>query len=251
MLAIIDGDIVAYRCSASAENDPEDIALARMEAMMRDILHESESDRYVCYLTGKDNFRYDLYADYKANRKDKPKPQHLAACRDYLSKYWEAVISAGCEADDLMGITATAHDNLTSHVICSIDKDLLQIPGGNWNFVTKERTFVSPLDGLRSFYRQLILGDISDNIPGFDGKARQKWPKFMECHRDFIDNSHDEFEMFNYVKDIYTSEQDIVTMGRLLFIQAQNQYSGHRHVHTQPPPQLPHCLGWPYGTCSR
>jgi 5'-3' exonuclease len=220
MIALIDGDIVAYRCSASAENEPEDIALLRIESMMRDILHETESDQYKCFLTGKNNFRYDIYPDYKANRRDKPKPIHLQACRTYLLDTWKSEMSEGCEADDLIGIEATASDDMMSYIICSIDKDLKQIPGYHWNFVTKEKVFVSPLDGLKSFYKQLILGDVSDNIPGYDGKARQKWPKFMQHHHDYIDQCYDDLDMYDYVRNIYTNEaQNIILNGRLLFIQ--------------------------------
>lgn len=218
MLALIDADIVAYRCSASAENDPEDAAILRVDVMLRDILAETQSTEYMTFLTGQNNFRYELYPQYKANRKDKPKPIHLSACRDYIVKSWNAVISDGCEADDLIGIEATACDDMMGYIICSIDKDLKQIPGNHYNFVTRERSFVSPLDGLKSFYKQLILGDVSDNIPGFDGKARQKWPKFMQHHADNIDSLADELDMYEYIRTIY-SEGSPVLNGQLLFIQ--------------------------------
>lgn len=219
MIALIDGDIVAYRCSASAENEPEDVAVLRVDFMMREILKDTESDLYKCFLTGPGNFRYELYPLYKANRKDKPKPRWLQACRDYLVKDWNAVISNGNEADDLIGIEATESDSMVDYVICSIDKDLKQIPGHHFNFVTKDKAFVSPMEGLKSFYKQMILGDVSDNIPGFDGKARQKWPKFLQEHHDYIDYCSNEFEMYNYVKDLYSADVNLITNGQLLFIQ--------------------------------
>lgn len=220
MQALIDGDIVAYRCSASAEHEPEEIAVLRIENMMQDILRESESDEYRCFLTGQGNYRYDIYPLYKANRKDKPKPVHLQACRDYLVEAWNAVISEGCEADDLIGIAATDCEDPMAFVICSIDKDLKMIAGHHFNFVTKERSFVTPIEGLKSFYKQLILGDVSDNIPGFDGKARQKWPKFMQHHHDYIDMCSNDIDMYNYVREIYTNEaHNIILNGRLLYIQ--------------------------------
>lgn len=221
MIALIDGDIVAYRCSASAEHEPEDVAILRADVMMRDILRESESDQYQCFLTGRNNFRYELYPLYKANRKDKPKPVHLEACRKYLVENWNAIISNGNEADDLIGIAATISDSMMDYIICSIDKDLKQIPGHHFNFVTKDRVFVSPIEGLKSFYKQLILGDVSDNIQGYDGKARQKWPKFMQYHSDAIDYCSNEIEMYNYVKDMYGADIDLLTNGKLLFIQRQ------------------------------
>lgn len=219
MLAIVDGDIVAYRCAASAERDGLEIALVRAEQMMNDMLRATKSKTYHVFLTGKGNFRYDLYPDYKANRKDKPKPIYLQDCREYLVNMWNAVISVGCEADDLIGITATNLNDTDSHVICSIDKDLLQIPGHHFNFVKQEHTYVSPVEGMRSFYKQLILGDVSDNIPGYDGKARQKWPNFMKGYHDYIDNAHDEYDMYSYVKSIYSEGNDIHLNGKLLFIQ--------------------------------
>jgi len=222
MIALIDGDIIAYRCSASAQHEPEDVAVLRVDNMMRDILRESESTEYSNFLTGKGNFRYDIYPEYKANRKDKPKPVHLQACRDYMVTKWNAVISEGCEADDLIGIAATDCDDMMAYVICSVDKDLKMIPGHHFNFVTKDRTFVSPLTGMKNFYKQLILGDVSDNIPGYDGKARQKWPKFMQHHHDNIEYCSNAIDMYTYAREIYTNEaQNIILNGRLLHIQRE------------------------------
>jgi DNA polymerase-1 len=232
MLAIIDGDIVAYRCSASTENDTEDVAILRVDVMMNDILNDTGSDFYKTFLTGKNNFRYELYSEYKANRRDKPKPRWLQACRDFLVAEWAAEISDGCEADDLIGITASAQENMMSHVVCSIDKDLKQIPGHHYNFVTKAKEFVSPIEGYKYFYKQLILGDASDNIPGFDGKARQKWPKFMQHHHDAIDMCSCPEDMYDYVRNIYSNEaNNIIINGRLLHIQ---RYAGEMWI----PPNL-------------
>lgn len=218
MIALIDGDIVAYRCSASAENEPEDIAILRADLMMRDMLRDTDSTEYKCFLSGKNNFRYDIYPEYKANRKDKPKPVHLEACRQFLVKEWNAVISEGCEADDLIGIEATASDDMMGYVICSIDKDLKQLSGNHYNFVTKEKLFVSPLDGLKRFYKQLIMGDVSDNVMGFDGKARQKPPKFLEGHLAYIDDCSDEYDMYQYVYDLYIDQDTLDLNAKLLFM---------------------------------
>ena len=42
MIALLDGDLVAYRCAASAESDPVDIAIIRADRLMRDILEATE-----------------------------------------------------------------------------------------------------------------------------------------------------------------------------------------------------------------
>lgn len=100
---------------------------------------------------------------------------------------------------------------MNEQVICvSNDKDLLQLPGWHYNFVNKTMTLVSPLDGLRTFYKQLILGDKTDNIPGFDGKLRSECPKFIAKLQEPIDEMTEEADMYEYVKQIYQNESDVV-----------------------------------------
>jgi hypothetical protein len=216
--ALIDSDIVAYRCAAATENDTEDIARWQTSEMMRRILHETNAMRYKCFISGSDNFRYAVYPEYKANRKDMPKPKHLQVVREHLVTEWQAVIADGVEADDLMGIAqCSEHDGDT--VICTIDKDLLMIPGRHYNFVKQEFRHVSPLEGIRHLYLQAILGDRADNIFGFDGKARSKVPKFLQDNVDVIETLTDESDMFDYVRDMYNDDVRYLTNLSCLWIQ--------------------------------
>lgn len=173
-VALIDADIVAYRCAASAEYDGEEIALLRVEGMMRDIL--SRHEEYKAFLSGPNNFRYKLYPEYKANRVNKDKPLYLKSCQDYLVNEYKAIVTDGCEADDMLGVNQT-----DDTVIYSIDKDLLMIPGHHFNFVTGEYKEISPSDGLRQFYRQLLIGDTADNVKGVDGIGKVKAAKLINC----------------------------------------------------------------------
>lgn len=196
MIALIDADIVAYRCSASAENDPLEVALFRIDDLMRRILHETNSQEYLSFLSGSNNFRYSIYPEYKANRKDKPKPKHLEDCKEHLIKQWNSKVTDGIEADDALGIEQGKH--LDETIICSIDKDLLQIPGKHYNFVKLEHQTVSPLQGLRNFYSQVIEGDATDNIPAFDGKFRNSRPKFVQKLLDPLEDYQSEEGMYTY-----------------------------------------------------
>lgn len=192
---LIDGDIIAYRCAASAEQDPLEVATVRTDVMMRDIL--DKESKYLVFLSGpkEENFRYNINPNYKANRIGVPKPRWLAACKDYLINEYHATISHGCEADDFLGINQT-----DDTVIYSIDKDLLMIPGAHFNFVKQEYQEVSELGGLKQFYRQMIIGDSSDNIFGIKGLGKVKAGKL-------IDPCETEEEMYNIVRNLY--EDDI------------------------------------------
>ncbi len=223
MLALIDADIVAYRCAASAENDPLEIAISRAHDLMTRILHNVGAHTYKAFLTGDNNFRYTIYPQYKANRKGKPKPRHLSDIQSFLITEWNAKVTDGNEADDELGIEQTCANNSenTESIICTIDKDLLQVPGNHYNFVTEERRVVSPLEGTRYFYRQIITGDGSDNIPSYDGKVRHSVPLFIDKLCFPLLSLSTERELFDYVCSIYgaTNSGLAIMNAKCLYIQ--------------------------------
>jgi 5'-3' exonuclease len=92
--------------------------------------------KHRCFLVVVSNFRYDIYPEYKANRKDMQRPKWLQVVREHLVTDWKATVTDGIEADDAMGIAqCTEHDG--DSMICSIDKDMLMIPGHHYNFVNR------------------------------------------------------------------------------------------------------------------
>ena len=179
MLCLIDGDIVTHRIGFTTENDDWNIAKWRCDEMLDNILIDTSASEYRIYLsdTTENGFRQKYYPEYKANRKA-PKPKHYDKLKEYLLTEWEARITMEQEADDALGIDQVAAfhadddpDRALKHktCICSIDKDLLQIPGLHWNFVKKEWKEVSPNEALLRFYHQLLTGDTSDNVKGIKG----------------------------------------------------------------------------------
>ena len=191
--ALVDTDIVIYRCSAASELDGKEVALLRTEEMLRQILNDTQADTYRCFLTGADNWRKKLYSEYKANR-TKPKPTYLGDCRQYVLDNWNAEVDEDLEADDLLGINQSEDT-----IICSIDKDLRQIPGKHYDFIRKEFFEVGHYTGQFLFWQQMICGDRSDNIPGFDGKMRASVPKFVEALMD---------SMIDFESEIYILYED-------------------------------------------
>jgi 5'-3' exonuclease len=172
-MLLIDADIIAYRCAASAENENLDVAISRTDSMMMELL--SFDDKYLSFLSGENNFRKIINPEYKANRKDIIKPIYLNDCKQYLIDEFKSIVTNGYEADDALGFNQTEES-----VICSIDKDLLMIPGMHYNFVKKEYHEVSELDGLKAFYRQMLIGDSADNIFGVKGIGKVKAAKLID-----------------------------------------------------------------------
>lgn len=109
---LVDGDIISYRCAASCLRqgvcvEPVEIAQMRVNDLMYRIIQETEATQYEVYIGGIDNFRYSIYPEYKANRKDIVKPAWLEACREQLVVEWGAKIVNGMETDDMLGIRQT------------------------------------------------------------------------------------------------------------------------------------------------
>lgn len=186
MIALIDGDIVSYRVGFTTEEKNESIVRSRVDEMLDNIFMETGCTEFKIFLSDskENNFRYKIDPTYKANR-TAPKPKHLNYIKEYLIAKYKARIAIGMEADDALGITQIQIPDLDKGfktVICSIDKDLLQIPGLHYNFVKKEFTIVTLDEGFLSFYRSILTGDVADNIKGVYGigpvraaKILHKW----------------------------------------------------------------------------
>ena len=236
MIALLDCDLVAYRCAASCEKQGvvvEDfgIAQARADNLIKSILDAVEATDRKMFLSGGDNFRKAIYPQYKANRIDKKRPDYLEPLREYLVMEWGAKVTDGIEADDALGIAQTGSIDLDRGpvtVICSLDKDLLQVPGNHYSWAIGTATWskveshqlISPQKGLFNFYWQLMMGDAADNVPGFDGKMRQKVPKFMESHYEHMIALETEQELFDYVLSVYQlSDEQLLQYGACLWVQ--------------------------------
>lgn len=206
MLALLDGDIFCYRVGFSTEEEEVGIAKWRVDEMIQDCLNVTEATSHKVYLTGKDNFRYTINKTYKANRSDKPKPKHLQDLRNHLVSKWSAEIVNGMEADDAMAINQT-----DSSIICTIDKDLLQVPGKHYNFVKKEFQTITPWQGLVKFYTQFLVGDKADNIIGIDGIGPVKAESYLKSCKF-------EFELFDRVKKMYNDDERMLMNGRCLYM---------------------------------
>lgn len=210
MIALIDGDIVAYRAAASAETEAEPwIAISRIDSTMNQILEQTNAHNYQCFVGHKNNFRKDLDPTYKANRLDKPKPKWLTECKEHLSNFWNSINSDGLEADDLLGINQGKNT-----IICSIDKDLMMIPGFHWNWVTGVEKYITDIEGYRNFYKQFLIGDKSDNIVGVEGLGVKRAGYLL-------DGIDDIDEMFNIVRSKYNNDSRMLLNGKLLWILQQ------------------------------
>lgn len=211
MKALIDGDILAYRIGFASEGETEPIVRARVDEFISDLLMDLEVDDYQGYLTGEGNFREQIAvtAPYKGNRTGR-KPEHYDFIRQYLISSWGFQLVDGEEADDAIAIEATSLKDAC--IICSIDKDFDQVPGWHYNFVKRIKYYVTPDEGIRNFYAQVLTGDRVDNIIGLRGIGPAKSSRILQDLRG-------EQEYYKAVLDQYDGcSERVHENGRLLWL---------------------------------
>lgn len=162
------------------ETKDEEEALMLCSIIVRDIKDRYPNLEPELWLTPSvGNFREQIAkrAKYKGNRDAAVRPTHHKAIRGYLEERYGARTASGEEADDALGIAMTANPD---SVLVSYDKDLSQIPGLHYNWVTKEEFKVSPRQAQMFFYQQVLSGDATDNVPGVPGIGAVKAKKILE-----------------------------------------------------------------------
>jgi hypothetical protein len=250
MLALIDLDPLPYAYGGLTYEDGTPLSDSMLRKMVDDkitnIVDRSGATDWVGYLTDSaSNFRIRVATilPYKGNRSGNPKPARYQMLRDYLlATYPDRVqLVVGMEADDQLAIDqwrwVNNHEGCARHtstypapdyyedttIICTIDKDLEMVPGWHykWGKGNTEETppfFVTQVEGLRFFYKQLLTGDMTDNILGLYGVGKKSTLLSK------LDDMDSEEAMFLHVYGEYKSrfgayaDQFMLENGRLLWM---------------------------------
>jgi len=219
---LIDGDIIAYRAAFSTEQMGASDTRRKVDDLIQFILDSTVlfpeiGLDYVVYLTGKGNFRDNIAKShpYKGNRKSVQKPRHLQTARDHMESEYQAIISKGEEADDLIAKEAARLDYHAC--VASIDKDMLQIPCWHFNIVRGDYLKVEPYGGIKFFYTQILTGDTADNIVGLWKVGPVKAKKILE-------DAETEEELWDLVVKAYDgNEERVIENARLLWLRREEE----------------------------
>lgn len=171
---IIDGDLIAYKVTAGAEQPInwgdgmwtlhayEDDVLRGVDDAIHDILGRTGHSDYIVALSdSKNNFRKSVADYYKANRKNTRKPMLLPFSRDYIMDAHHGIIWENLEADDVLGIYASQGDKYETW---TLDKDLKTVPGTHW--FDDKKVVIDDSEADYWFYHQTLTGDLTDNYSG-------------------------------------------------------------------------------------
>jgi len=169
-------DLTEYAVTKDKEVEPVENVLYSVKHTIKSICKSLKTKEYVVYLSQGECYRHKraTLSKYKGNRDNTPRPVHYQAARDYLLEHCDAVICDTIEADDALALNQTKDT-----CICSIDKDLMQIEGRHYNWVTNTKLLVKPRAALCRLWEQVLTGDSTDNIPGIKGLGKVKATKMI------------------------------------------------------------------------
>lgn len=180
-MILIDGDMLVYRVGFACDEESEKVAIQTMANYISELISDLSEhyDNHKLYLTGSSNFRNEVAVSqpYKGGRQSR-KPVHKDLLREYMLDAWKAELSDNMEADDCIAIKSTELEHKS--IICSLDKDFLQIPTKIYDYTKKIMKEVDERSATEWLYRQALMGDRVDNIAGVNGIGPKKAEKALE-----------------------------------------------------------------------
>jgi len=168
MLTIIDADSLLYYSSKDTIIE----SITELESRLTTILTRTGAEGFILCISSSNYYRRDIFPEYKGKRKESTL-KYIKTLKNYLLETYKVSIIPTLEADDLVALYKNfAGTKNIETTISSPDKDvLLQIPGKHYNYQKDEFVETSTSEGIDFLFKQVIMGDSTDNIQGIPGKG--------------------------------------------------------------------------------
>jgi 5'-3' exonuclease len=218
-MIFIDGDVLIHSCLWETKTLEE--FKTNVPITMEKWLEGAFDDDYVMAVGPRKgaNYRSWIYPEYKKTvtreKSRKKRLDYTDEAKEFIYNYPGVVIAPDdIEADDLLGHWSTERPD---GVICTIDKDLNQLPGIHYTpYYKNPRLYEVSLEEANQFFcYQMLCGDSIDNIPGVPGVGPVKAKEILKGFKDLRTGLPDFYiERFgNDWRDWFLSN------GKMLFIQ--------------------------------
>jgi len=231
MKLLVDADYIVYKSCAGAEDEidfGDDVILvvSKFSDAMTNVQRELtkiknhfmwDTPELVLFFSDSQNFRKKIYPEYKGHRNRK-KPCGYRRVISELQKTYEVIRMPELEADDAMGIYATAHPG---NIIVSPDKDMRQIPGKLFNL--EEVIEVTAEEGMKWHLVQTLAGDQTDGYSGVPGIGIKRAVSLFE------ENGYTWDTVVKAFADKDLDEEVALTNARLARILTYTDYDQQKH----------------------
>lgn len=166
-----DADFIPYYVCHSKDKEYEkslEECIRDCDILIDNINKEIGCEAFVGFLTVGKCFRYEVYKEYKGNRKYLEQPKYLNDVKKHMISKYGFVYDVYYEADDLVYSYKLQNPD-HEIIIVSPDKDILNLEGTHYN--PRKNEYVSTIkeEAEEYFWRSMIVGDSADNIKGIKG----------------------------------------------------------------------------------
>lgn len=189
--AVIDGDMIVYRAGFSSEREikwSDDIwtlqsSEKEMQIIINDLINyiveQTEAEDYLMAFSSARNFRYQLFPEYKANRKTKRKPLGIKSITNWSMENHNGIMWNNVEADDVAGMLCSNNPDM---VAVSGDKDFGTLPCEWFNFLTATTSYTTKEEADYNHLCQALSGDSVDGFSGARGIGSIGAKKLLDKH---------------------------------------------------------------------
>jgi DNA polymerase-1 len=177
-IAILDGDIIAYKLACKVDVYGDEYLLQNIREYVASWTpYECDEVVLAFSCSREDNYRRKYWPDYKAHRSSVSKPDSMIDVINSIKALYKIAYTPHLEADDLMGREASGE----RAIAVTIDKDLRCTPGWHWNPDKEwEPRYITIEQADRFFYKQWLMGDSTDKIPGVPKVGPVKADRLLE-----------------------------------------------------------------------
>jgi 5'-3' exonuclease len=162
MIGLIDADHIPYIVCYNKVGEPDkslEEAISNANNYLQGLINGSNVDEFILFFTIGKNFRYDIYPEYKANRKNNEKPPFFNEVREYLVKEYNGIHGYNLEADDILNIYKNKYiAEQVSYIVISTDKDINNLFGLNYDIKNNVARLVDTEFAEQYFWKSVIVG---------------------------------------------------------------------------------------------
>jgi len=180
-VVLIDADSLMYFSSYGSEED-QILSETKLSEKIYDILNivgtSYNVEKYYVFVKGSNNFRYKIFPAYKKNRPEKH--PIIDVLNKYLVENFGAIEAHNAESDDYAYSYSQLPEYKGRTIICSVDKDLLQIPGIHYDYQKNKYHEIDEDTARYNLAIQMLMGDSADGILCLRGYGPKKAQKIIQ-----------------------------------------------------------------------